>query len=235
MVARRTLPGLRLYSSWFTKNWAILAAEIADESLRASIQELWRCYADMLTTLATLFPAELLPSIDYMLEEDAEAIGFKPLMSKLTRWIWYTGQDLRPRFSDSKVERSHPNDEMLVRIRDLLVNGLELAARTDDVSPHNSRRYIRMSYDVRRPYHLVVYDLSMLIQIRLLVTRPQLLQIYRARQLLNHKNCLILQSGVRHPRSSIPRPPKRTLLYLSIRTAVLYSLPLLQSLLRIWI
>ena len=134
VVTRRILPGLRLYSSWFTKNWDTLAAELDDLILRAQIQDLWRCYAEALTTLVKVFPADLLPSVKYLLEEDVETVSFAPLISELTRWIWFSEGKLKPKFSDPRVDRSHPNDEMLVRIRDLIVNGLELAHRKEEVS-----------------------------------------------------------------------------------------------------
>jgi hypothetical protein len=149
VIMRRILPGLRLYSSWFTKNWATLAADLNDVHVREQLQNLWRCYAEVLTTLVETFPADRLPSVEYMLEEDAETISFEPLISPLTNWIWFSEGSPRAKFSE--VDRSHPNDEMLIRIRGLLVNGLELAHRVDEVNLLKNT-YRAVADHKRRPY-----------------------------------------------------------------------------------
>jgi hypothetical protein len=121
-----------LYSSWLVTNAAVVAANVGDPATVVQTQEMWKAYADTLTLLASTFPAQELPPADYMLEEDADTVGFKPLFSDRTRKIWYSGEKLKPKFSDPMVERHHPNAEMLVRVRDFLTDGLQLVM--DDVS-----------------------------------------------------------------------------------------------------
>ncbi|KAH8731562.1 hypothetical protein GQ44DRAFT_332319 [Phaeosphaeriaceae sp. PMI808] len=123
-VARRTLPGLRLYSTWFLRYWPVFNANIADTLTTVDVQELWKSYAATLTLLASSFPSSQLPEEDYMLEEDADTIGFQPLISPDTLKVWYMGDSMKQKWTD--LERNHPNVEMLMRVRDLLIDGLIL-------------------------------------------------------------------------------------------------------------
>ncbi|KAF2641842.1 hypothetical protein P280DRAFT_479110 [Massarina eburnea CBS 473.64] len=124
VVARRVLPGLRLYSIWFARYWEVLNANIADTLTKVEVQELWRSYAETLTLLASSFPVDQLPTDSYMLEEEIETIGFQPLVSPDTLKVWYNDGDLKPK--GTELERNHPNVEMLMRVRELLVDGLIL-------------------------------------------------------------------------------------------------------------
>ena len=145
MVARRVLPGLRHYSSWLMSNPALLAADMGDTSLTVQIKELWRTYANTLTLLAATFPVPDLPSIDYLLEEDEDTLGFKPF-EKDPNSTRYDVQAKRARLSkyhDHGIERHHPNIEMLGRVREFLTDGLELAVQYE-VSQH---RYTEMDAD----------------------------------------------------------------------------------------
>ncbi|KAF2119948.1 hypothetical protein BDV96DRAFT_314686 [Lophiotrema nucula] len=125
-VARRVLPGLRLYSTWLLRNWRVLNPDIAapDTLTNVEVQELWKAYAATLTLLASSFPAGNLPEDKYMLEEDIETIGFQPLMNPDTIKVWYDGANLKPKATE--INRNHPNVEMLMRVRDFMIDGLEL-------------------------------------------------------------------------------------------------------------
>jgi hypothetical protein len=105
-VARRTLPGLRLYSTWFSRCWQVLNANIADTLTTVDVQELWKAYAATLTLLASSFPVDQLPAEDYMLEEDTDTIGFQPLVSPNTLKMWYNGENMKQKWTD--LERNHP-------------------------------------------------------------------------------------------------------------------------------
>ena len=99
------------------------------------IKELWKMYADVATGLVTYFPVNELPNLDYLLEEDQTTVGFKPfrdpsLEPQANLYIDEKGL-LKPRCTDSGVERSHPNIEMKARVRDILLCGLTLATRED--------------------------------------------------------------------------------------------------------
>jgi hypothetical protein len=128
-VARRILPGLRLYSTWFARYWQVLNANIADTLTTVDVQELWKAYAATLTLLTSSFPVDQLPQENYMLEEDTDTIGFQPLMSPDTMKVWYNGEAMKPKWTD--IERNHPNVEMLMRIKDLLIDGLLLTQNAD--------------------------------------------------------------------------------------------------------
>lgn len=128
-VARRILPGLRLYSTWFTRYWKVLNANIADTLNTVDVQELWKAYAATLSLLASSFPVDQLPPEDYMLEEDTDTIGFEPLIHPDTMKVWYNGDKLKPKWTD--LERNHPNVEMLMRVKDLLIDGLLFVQNPD--------------------------------------------------------------------------------------------------------
>lgn len=126
-IARRVLPGLRNYSSWLVSNSALLLARVGDEYLNVQIKEMWRIYANSLTLLAATFPAMDLPSIEYLLEEDVDTLGFKPFTMERVRRRYQTDRgQRRPRYYDTGVNRRDEDTEMLGRVRDILTDGLEL-------------------------------------------------------------------------------------------------------------
>ncbi len=128
-VARRVLPGLRHYSSWLTSNAAVLTAQLGDSSLIVQIKELWKIYASTLTLLASTFEVSDLPSIEYLLEEDEDTLGFKPFINDRAKRRYYYQDSIaqKPKWHQNGVERHHPNVEMFGRIRDFLTEGLLLA------------------------------------------------------------------------------------------------------------
>ena len=129
-VARRVLPGLRHYSSWLTSNSAILVSQLQlDTPLCVQVKELWKIYASTLTLLASTFSAPSLPCIDYLLEEDEDALGFKPFENEqaVGRYFLQDTNVMKPKWHSQGVERHHPNVEMAGRIRDFLTDGLRLA------------------------------------------------------------------------------------------------------------
>ncbi|KAJ5148800.1 hypothetical protein N7448_000378 [Penicillium atrosanguineum] len=132
VVARRILPALRHYSSWLLTTSDLLVAqkEEKDSILSIQIQEFWKIYAGTLTLLASTFDVVHLPEIDYLLEEDEESLGFAPLDQPATsRRYLGMGDQIKPRVNDPGVERSHPNEEMLYRIREFVIDGLDLVVR----------------------------------------------------------------------------------------------------------
>lgn len=129
-VARRVLPGLRHYSSWLTTNAAILInQQTRDTPLSVQIKELWKIYASTLTLLASTFPVSALPTIEYLLDEDEDTLGFKPFENEMAqgRYCQSGSAMIKPKWHVKGVERQHPNLEMCGRIRDFLAEGLALA------------------------------------------------------------------------------------------------------------
>ncbi|KAF3938629.1 hypothetical protein ABW19_dt0202870 [Dactylella cylindrospora] len=118
-VTRRMLPSLRLYSAWLLISHHILVNETNDMSLNVQVKQLWQTYATTLSLLLSTFPMSTLKPSQYLLEEDDDIAGFKPLMD----------------ISDSRrlgkelargQERDHPNQEALARILFLIEDGIEL-------------------------------------------------------------------------------------------------------------
>ena len=127
-VTRRVLASLRQYSSWLVSNASILAAQAGDASLSVEVREFWKIYASTLTLLASTFSVSELPSIEYLLEEDVDTLGFKPFMNEHTTRRYHSAdsESPRPKFYDQGVKRNHPNVEMYGRIRDFLTDGMFL-------------------------------------------------------------------------------------------------------------
>ncbi|GKZ97965.1 hypothetical protein AnigIFM59636_001789 [Aspergillus niger] len=129
VVARRVLPALRNYSSWLLTASSLLVSYQGekDSPLAVQIIEFWKIYANTLTLLASTFDVVNLPEIDYLLEEDEETLCFAPLAKEATsrRYLSSNGQQ-KPRMNDPGVERNHPNMEMLYRIREFVIDGLDL-------------------------------------------------------------------------------------------------------------
>ncbi|KAI1836184.1 hypothetical protein DTO006G1_1259 [Penicillium roqueforti] len=129
VVARRILPALRHYSSWLLTNSKSLVEqkEEKDSALSIQIKEFWKIYAGTLSLLASSFDVVSLPEVDYLLEEDEESLGFAPLDQDATSRRYVGSRDQpKPRMHDLGIERSHPNMEMLYRIREFVIDGLDL-------------------------------------------------------------------------------------------------------------
>ncbi|KAF9890940.1 hypothetical protein FE257_005197 [Aspergillus nanangensis] len=129
VVGRRILPALRNYSSWLLTVSHLLVGqkEEKDTPLAVQVTEFWKIYANTLTLLASTFDVVHLPEIDYLLEEDEETLCFVPLNKKsTTRRYWDINGQPKPQMNDPGVERNHPNIEMLYRIREFVIDGLDL-------------------------------------------------------------------------------------------------------------
>ncbi|KAL4966820.1 uncharacterized protein BDV14DRAFT_188744 [Aspergillus stella-maris] len=128
VVARRILPALRNYSSWLlTVNNYLVAYKEKDTPLAVQLTEFWKSYANTLTLLASTFDVPNLPEVDYLLEEDEETLCFMPLSKGSTSRRYLNANGLqKPSINDPGVERNHPNIEMLYRIREFVIDGLDL-------------------------------------------------------------------------------------------------------------
>lgn len=68
--------------------------------------------------------------MEYLLEEDEETLGFKPLINEATSRRYKSNQGAtKPRMLDPGIERNHPNIEMLFRIREFVIDGLDLVVK----------------------------------------------------------------------------------------------------------
>ncbi|KAL4928695.1 uncharacterized protein BDV17DRAFT_281790 [Aspergillus undulatus] len=128
VVARRVLPALRNYSSWLlTVSQYLVAYNEKDTPLAVQLTEFWKIYANTLTLLASTFDVVNLPEVEYLLEEDEETLCFRPLSKGATsrRYLNVNGRQ-KPSINDPRIERNHPNIEMLCRIREFVIDGLDL-------------------------------------------------------------------------------------------------------------
>ncbi|KAL4883293.1 hypothetical protein BJY04DRAFT_30281 [Aspergillus karnatakaensis] len=127
VVVRRILPALRNYSSWLlsVSNYLVAYNE-KDTPLAVQLIEFWKIYANTLTLLASTFDVVHLPEVEYLLEEDEETLCFNPLSKGTSRRYLDANGQQKPSINDPGVERSHPNIEMLYRIREFVIDGLDL-------------------------------------------------------------------------------------------------------------
>jgi hypothetical protein len=124
IVAQRTLPSLRHYSSWLITNSELLISETADSGLKLHIDQFWNCYAGALTLMTSTFDVLNLPDINYLLEEDEDTLGFAPLENDATARRYRSNDgNVKPRRPESRLSA---NAEMLFRIRDFVVDGVFL-------------------------------------------------------------------------------------------------------------
>ena len=132
-IIRRILPALRHYGSWMRSNIGVLVGYMepgAPDNLPTVIKVFFDTYASTMTCLATIYNAESLPLIEYLLEEDTDTILFKPFDEvRKDRQLHESSTAVKEKFHTHGVERYHPNIEMLGRIRDLVFNAVMLALK----------------------------------------------------------------------------------------------------------
>lgn len=106
----------------------ILVRQVGDTLLHVQIKELWKIYANTLTLLTSTFPVAELPSIEYLLPEDEDTLGFQPFDHDEVKQHYYSADLIsqKPRWYDQGVQRHHPNVEMYGRVRGLLTDGVLL-------------------------------------------------------------------------------------------------------------
>ncbi|ESZ95008.1 hypothetical protein SBOR_4628 [Sclerotinia borealis F-4128] len=134
-VAIRVLPAIRQYFAWIISQRLLLIG-LADgidlEStgpLVGHIRRMWKTAADTLTALVGFFPVASLPYLPYLLSEDEQTVGFKPLRDPphgLEEYSLYNKDDgsLKARISDGIIRQ--PDSENYARIRDILRAGMAL-------------------------------------------------------------------------------------------------------------
>lgn len=123
-VLRRILQSLRVASKWVVANQDYLSRTANPEkephpSLARTLGEFWPAYATFITTLATTFPKQDLRGVpSVVLEEDVELSAFTPLKGSL--------KSAAKNGSVVALNQVHPNDEYLLRIRDVLKDAVTL-------------------------------------------------------------------------------------------------------------
>jgi len=130
-VVRQVLPALRHYSSWLRSSCSYLYKQ-TDETVVAHVREFWKRYSEALTVLTATFEVETLPAVDYLLEEDLDTVAFAPLSSGESAERYRAGNKIKPKIGDVGVYRQHPDQEMLARVRGLVLDAIQIIV--NDVS-----------------------------------------------------------------------------------------------------
>lgn len=126
-VIRRILAAVRQYSIWLVNSAVIITAQDGNAPINIHIKELWSIYCSTLNIMVVTFAPENLIEVEYLLEEDAETVGFIPLRDSTLCDPYTNESGLKPRTTDQGMERQHPNIEMLSRFRDLERDAMVLA------------------------------------------------------------------------------------------------------------
>lgn len=138
-VMEQLLPALRQYSSYLAASAADLVTNTEDSLFRDQLQELWRIYASVLNNLVSMFPISDLIELKllYLLEEDENLLGFEPFNEKHPeeRYDDQNGSDADSTRHGIETHGSYHTVEMLVRIRDLLSDGISLVDREVSQKP----------------------------------------------------------------------------------------------------
>jgi hypothetical protein len=139
-IAIRVLPAIRQYFAWVISQRAVLVGlgtgvdAAATGPLVGHIQRLWKIITDALTALVNAFPVASLPTLDYLLPEDEETIGFKPLRApppgKEAFSLYVKGNgSLKPRIGEGVFRQ--PENENYSRVHDILQAGIALHSEKD--------------------------------------------------------------------------------------------------------
>ncbi|KAL8693149.1 MAG: hypothetical protein Q9218_001969 [Villophora microphyllina] len=128
-VARRLLPCVRYYQSWLASRATLFSIHLSDVTMGPLVQELWVVYVATLSSLVSVTNFEDVPRLEYMLEEDEEVIGFRPLQDGhlQQQYADTNSQKRKPKCHEGGFKRHHPNIEMLCRVRDFVEDALELS------------------------------------------------------------------------------------------------------------
>lgn len=129
LLMRRLLPSLRYYQSWLLSRAALLSAHLGDPTMQSLILSFWATYVEVISLMALSTRLENLPQLEYLLEEDEEIIGFRPLQEgELQQKYFFPKSTTRkPKCHEQGVKRYHPNTESLCRISDFVQDAIELA------------------------------------------------------------------------------------------------------------
>ncbi|PGG96484.1 hypothetical protein AJ79_09574 [Helicocarpus griseus UAMH5409] len=128
-VAQCVLPALRHYSSWLLSNSDSLVCEDQDTLLYVQIKEFWKMYASTLSLLTSSFDVPSLSDVNYLLQEDEDTLGFSPFVNGMT-WRRFVDEHEQRKFRYDDIEEKLPvHIEMLFRVREFVIDGLDLVVR----------------------------------------------------------------------------------------------------------
>lgn len=157
---RRTLPALRIAGKWLRANFKYVVQSQQPDTAKeqhtagtikkdakkhlaiAGVPAFWEVYALFMSALYHSFPADRLPSLASPLEEDIDMRGFLPLRNLMAG----AGITDTAHIGDGSTVAAqvHPNEEQLMRIRDLLDDAKALVGF--EVRPATVITYYVMSH-----------------------------------------------------------------------------------------
>ncbi|KAL8772663.1 MAG: hypothetical protein Q9209_002324 [Squamulea sp. 1 TL-2023] len=132
---RKLLPSLRYYSAWLISRAALLSVHLRDSTLDCFVKEFWIIYADTASLLLSTTVNQDIPRLEYLLEDDVDIIGFRPLQELQLEQKLSVSEAFKRRVEHREVgfTRQSPDIEMLCRIRDFLEDMIGLSE--DDSVP----------------------------------------------------------------------------------------------------
>ena len=128
---RRMLPALRIAGKWLRANFKyVLQAQKETKKnspvlVIPGLPRFWHAYAQFATELYHSFPADRLPSLFSLLEEDIDMRGFLPLRKLMGGSD--AGSTSEAEGGTKMAAQVHPNEEQLMRIKDILEDAKVLA------------------------------------------------------------------------------------------------------------
>jgi len=125
-TAKHALPVLRIYSAWLLTNSKFLNPGIGDEDMKQLIARFWQVYTECLTQTGRVFDIQSLSSVPYLLDEDADSIGFKPVESDVSKQLLTDPISKQLKTKPIQADRLSADHEMLARVKELFMGGLLL-------------------------------------------------------------------------------------------------------------
>ncbi|RMZ83610.1 hypothetical protein DV738_g904, partial [Chaetothyriales sp. CBS 135597] len=126
----KILPLLRLYSLWL-----LSTAQFIHESMEAikhpGLEGFFDCYANALNILIKAFPLQKLPDSEHLLDED-HLISSSVIFSTPAKSRYIQQADGKPKSRRREADAKRTEVEMLMRIKDLVKDGLFLVRRRGD-------------------------------------------------------------------------------------------------------
>ncbi|MBW0468819.1 hypothetical protein O181_008534 [Austropuccinia psidii MF-1] len=161
-VLRRILPALRIISKWILSGHMDdihkIRVTLASVPLCTSIDHLataeckfWAEYKNFIKSLKKCFPIGKLPNLDLTvkLEEDVELTGFLPIKKGIAMSL--SSRTRRLSEGTISIKALHPNEEHLIRLRDLQKDARLIVIKYLSKKPANTSRPAPTSIDATEP------------------------------------------------------------------------------------
>ncbi|KAG8532173.1 uncharacterized protein KY384_003813 [Bacidia gigantensis] len=144
--SRRLIPWMRQYSAWLACQTDIIEAKTASSSLKSHISILISAYVDTLNLILDHFPVKILPSLEYLLDEDESAMYLEPfagtICQRLQQRYLLDGGVVKSKSYEQGVKRQSLYQEMLSRIGDILGDALYLRSNRSARFQYEGRRFV---------------------------------------------------------------------------------------------